>query len=146
MSLNNSIDAVTISLDINKTPSLFVLLANDGSINRMGTGAIQNDEHDMYIGVIDNGPFNKLRAMIPDDWLTLQGRYEMSDRVGPDCELTIVLRQTEGEDVALQFIYGAESDGPPSDIIDFVSSAVNLTAQWAREQKAMVEEAGRSKP
>ena len=146
MTSTDSIDVVTISLEIDGTPSLFILLANDGSINRMGPGSVHNTEHDMYIGVIDNKPFQKVRAKIPADWLDQSGRFEQPNRMGPECELTIGLRRTDGEDVIIQILYGAESEGPPEDVVDFVSTAVDLTANWTRKQKALAEKADGEKP
>jgi hypothetical protein len=146
MPANETVDAIAVSLKIDGRMTLFVLLADDGSINRMGTGAVQNAEHDLYMGVIDNGAFRQLRSMIEPGWLEMPGRYELPDRVGPECELSVLFRRTAGADVTIQCAYGAESSGPPADLREFVATAVNLTAAWAREQKAIAERSARPRP
>jgi hypothetical protein len=141
MPAHETVFAISVSLKIDGTLTLFALLADDGTINRMGTGAVHNVEHDFYIGVIDNGAFRRLRSMIQPAWLDMSGRYERPDRVGPECELSVAFNRAEGSDVVIQFVYGAESLGPPTDLREFVATAVNLTGAWAREQKAIAERA-----
>lgn len=144
-SANETVDAIVVSLKIDGTLTLFVLLADDGSVNRMGTGSVHNAEHDWYIGVIDNGAFRHLRSMIQPEWLEMPGRYEHPDKVGPECELSVMFRRKAGADVVIEFVYGAESLGPPEDLREFAATAVNLTAAWARKQKAIAERAARPK-
>jgi hypothetical protein len=146
ISLIETITAITVSLKIDGTLTLFALLADDGSINRMGTGSVHNVEHDWYMGVIDNAAFRQLRSMIKPEWLDMPGRYERSDRVGPECELSVALRRAEGADTVIQFVYGAESLGPPMDLREFAATAVNVTGAWAREQKAIAERGAQPKP
>ena len=43
---------VAISLKVDEELTLYALLAADGSINRLGTGTINNTEKEMFIGVI----------------------------------------------------------------------------------------------
>ena len=72
------VTGVTVSLKVGDDLSLFALLMADGSINRMGTGTIDNAEKEMCIGVIsDPKPFQKLRAEIsPDLFKWVGGRAD----------------------------------------------------------------------
>lgn len=135
----HSVNAITISIDVDQKPSLFIMLVDDGSVKRMGRGSIDNDEYDLYVGLIDSGAFLELRSMVTEDWFSAQGRYEYPNRIGPEVELSIILHLNDGADIGLQFLHGLESEKPPGEVINLVRKAVELTAEWTREMKAMAE-------
>src|SRR5208337_3002515 len=47
------IAALAITLDVDERPSLFILLSADGSINRMGSGSLEDTDRELFIGRID---------------------------------------------------------------------------------------------
>jgi hypothetical protein len=67
------VTGVAISLNIDEDLSLFALLSVDGSINRLGTGALNNTEKEMFIGVTDPKLFENLRQHISADLIKLIG-------------------------------------------------------------------------
>jgi len=48
-----SIKVIFVELEIDGKPSLAVLLADDGLVNRLGTGAVDNTERDLFVGRAD---------------------------------------------------------------------------------------------
>src|SRR5207244_13397987 len=56
----SDIVAINITLQVNGESALFILLAEDGTLNRLGTGSAQNQEHDMFIGVTGEPIFSYL--------------------------------------------------------------------------------------
>lgn len=147
MSSIDSISGILIDLDVDESKSLYILLDEHGSINRIGTGSLNNTENDLWIGMLeDNTIFKTLRAAVPSDWLDLHGRYEFPDRKGAECKLTIMLHMTDDKDIALEILHGSESDHPPADVTEFVRKAVELTAEWMRSRKDLVEIEPEKKP
>lgn len=117
--------------------SLFALLSADGSINRLGTGAVDNTEREMCIGVISNPqPFQTLRAQIsPETFKWLGGRADQSPK-GKICELTIWLFLPNKEERTIYFKYGSESMGPPPEVCRLVMAAIDATDPWYEQFKA----------
>lgn len=138
MNTIDEIRTIMVSLNIDGQVALLVVLGEDGSINRMGDGVIGSGDRDMYIGVTDARSFHQLRARIDPDWLEQGGSYVQQERLGLECELTLVFVGGESDELAIRFVYGSESQGPPGDIGDFVRQSVALTAGWLAQQRQMV--------
>ena len=128
-------------LKINNNTALFILLADDGTMNRMGDGSLTNDDHQMFIGINREQPlFSRFVSRISPEMLKEQGAYELPNRKGAECELTLLLGYRGSDRTAgFKFVYGAESQGPPRDISDLVRYAAELTAPWHEEQKRMAK-------
>ena len=131
------VTGVAVSLKVDEELSLFALLAADGSINRMGTGTIDNAEKEMCIGVInDPKPFQNLCSQIsPDIFKWVGGRSDPSPR-GKICELMIGLFLPNKEERTILFKYGSESIGPPPEVKRLVLAMVEVTDPWYEEFKA----------
>ena len=136
--MNENIDGIMVTLEVDSSKALFILLAADGTVNRLGTGSVNNTENDMYIGITKDSLFVKLLSKIDVGWFEYQGSYDVPDKKGKICELTVLFRHDDGRESGFNFIYGSESEGPPDDICQFVIEAVNLTEPWYIEQKKMI--------
>ena len=139
---------VVITLDIAGRPALFVGLSEDGSIRRMGTGSVSNTERDLYIGDGQSELFASFMEQVPEEIFSACGRYELPARQGADCLLTILFG-TKSEPpvgVGFEFLYGAESEGPPDDICRLVRAAVELTGPWFQQFKEMERKAAKDQP
>ena len=130
--------AVNITLDVDSEPSLFILLAADGTVNRLGTGAVTNKEKDLFIGRSLEPLLDKLLSNLTDEMLRFMGGYELPDKRGPLCRLSVGLQFSNGETDGFGFTYGAESEGPPREIAEFVRAAIMITKPWYDSQKRMV--------
>jgi hypothetical protein len=115
--------------------SLFVLLAADGTVNRLGTGTVDNTERDLHIGLTQEPLFEQLRDMVQPAWMSFQGDYDVQEKAGLPCALTILFACDAGQEAGWRFRYGSESDGPPGEICEFVAEAVRLTEPWYQKQK-----------
>src|SRR5215475_5927081 len=136
----SEIDAFTISLDIGEQSPLFILLAADGTINRMGTGTPENAERDLFIGKADHAIFESVRSHLTREMIGSLGQgYGMRNPQGQRCKLTLTFKFKNGMSSGLVFLYGSESAGPPKHVADFVRTAVAQTDPWYEEfrQKAL---------
>ena len=125
-----------VFLKVEEVPALVVLLHSDGSINRMGTGAVDNKEMDMFIGVTDPALFLNVKSQITADLLQWIGTRADPQPKGKACQLTIGFMLTNGKEQGIQFKYGSESLGPPPEIRRFVVAMVEATNPWYEEFKA----------
>jgi hypothetical protein len=123
----SDITAVTITIEAGEKQVLFVLLDSGGSINRLGTGTADNKEHDLFIGVSSVGLLSELKTHLSDEMLQYMGGYDVPERRGVPCRLSIGLMFADGEQNGFEFNYGSKSTGPPPEITEFVVAAVNLT-------------------
>ena len=94
----------------------------------------------MFIGLSRDSLFARFIARITPEMLKDQGGYELPNRMGDNCELTLLLGIRNSErNAGFKFIYGAESQGPPREIAELVRYAVELTAPWLEEQRRLIK-------
>jgi hypothetical protein len=129
---------IMVTLTVNGAQSLFIMLGADGSINRVGTGAVDNTERDMFIGRTDPILFRDLLAEITPELLTWcgQSRADPEPR-GQLCDLTVGFKRASGEELLTAWRYGSESMGPPPEVGQFVVAAIRATDPWFAKQQAM---------
>jgi hypothetical protein len=129
-------DKALVTLKVNNDTALFILLAEDGTVNRMGDGSISNTDHEMFIGLNREPLFARFMSRVTQEMLKHQGAYELPNRKGANCELTLLLGYRGSERSAgFKFIYGSESQGPPREIAELVRYAAELTTPWHEEQR-----------
>jgi hypothetical protein len=133
----DGINAISISLEVEGRQSLFLMLGADGAISRAGTGTVDNDEYDLYIGAGQANLFKQLLYGVTDSLLSQAGVYSDSQPEGLAGKLTLLLRSADGV-VSFEYTYGLKSAGPPMEVADFVMVAVDLTQPWYDEQKQRV--------
>ena len=128
-----------IALKVVEQQSLFVLLEATGAINRMGTGAVDNSEREMFIGTTSAAVFAGVRPLVTPELLAWCGQ-SLADPSpeGRPCELTVGFRGANGEEAMMVWKYGSESAGPPPEVAALVVAALEGTAPWFENQKAMV--------
>lgn len=136
---SDDIHGIMVTLLVGGEQSLFIMLGADGSINRGGTGAVENAETDMFIGRTDPTLFRVLRDQITPQLLAWCGRSRTDpEPQGKVCELTVGFKRASGEELLTLWRYGSESMGPPSEVGQFVVAAVQATDPWFDRQRAMV--------
>lgn len=133
----HEIAGVAITLLVRSEQVLFVLLASDGTVNRMGTGSAQCTERDLFIGRTPQPLLPSLLANLTDEMLRFTGGYDVPNQQGDSCRLSIVLKFTDGTEDGFGFAYGSQSQGPPTEICALVRAAVSITDPWYLQQKAM---------
>jgi hypothetical protein len=134
----SDIVVLQISLRIKEVDSLFILLARDGAINRLGTGFEDNTERALFIGKTDPELFQKSCALLNDEMLQHTGGYEIEDRKGASCLLSVGFQFADNSWDGFEFSYGSQSQGPPKEIAEVVIETVRLTEPWYEAQKRMV--------
>ena len=126
--MKEKVRAVLISLEIGKDMALFILLGSDGTVNRMGTGAKDNFEKAMFVGRSGDGLFAKFMALVDEGMLRHGGKYTLPNPQGQLCTLKLLFqipKSWRGQDsIGFEFVYGADSEGPPAQVSDLVIAAV----------------------
>lgn len=135
----NDITGIMITLLVEEQQSLFLLLTDDGTVNRMGNGAERDLNGDLFIGIAPQDKFEQLRSLVSPGLLQWMGR-QLSD---PDpqakmCRLVVGVRQSDGQELASVWSYGTESMGPPPEIREFVVAATEITNPWFEQQRRIV--------
>ena len=127
----SDVSALSIALDINHEPSLFIMLSADGSIKRMGTGTIEKPERELFIGKSDPAIFEAVRLRVTATMLQHLGMgYRSENQLGAACKLTLTFQFKDGTSNGCAFFYGSESEGAPEDVADLVTEAVRQTDPW----------------
>lgn len=126
-----------VTLNVGGQPALFALLASDGTINRMGSGLVDASDRTLYIGKAEPALFQEARSKITAGVIHFLGqRLAAPNPVGKLCELTVGLTYASGRDAASAWRYGAESQGPHPEIVQFVKEMLRITEPWFGRQKA----------
>ena len=130
----DDVSGLSIDLEINDKRSLFLLLGSDGSINRLGTGTMDNTEDGLFIGVTDPAIFQAVKAQLSTELFQfLGGTFQLKNPLGASCKLTIAFQFNDNSSNGFVFLYGAESVGPPREVADLVQAAVRHTDRLARD-------------
>jgi len=136
---------VSVSLEVRSEGVLFILLAKDGTINRMGTGSAGNTERNLFIGRTNQPLLGDLLSRLTDDMLRHTGTYDVKEKRGIPCRLSILMQFQDGSEDGFIITYGSESQGPPREIRAFVEAAAQITESWYSDQKAIKARAGESR-
>lgn len=131
-----------VTLTVGEKKCLVVLVSRDGTINRQGDGSQEADSA-LYIGSGSPGLFESLNRRFDPKWLEAAGkRIELQPQRGAPCLLRIVA-DVNGSAKVIECSYGADSEGPPQDLAQFVVGAVQITDPWYAEQRAAAVESKR---
>ena len=134
------IKAVHIRLDAGRENTILsILLAADGSVNRMGNGRLSNTDKDLYIGAGQEQLFRDFISRIPDDLLGYAGRYDLPEPRGLPCKLTLLFAGQDESGAGFEFRYGSESQGPPAEIQQLLIAAVEITDGWLQAQQSRTQ-------
>jgi hypothetical protein len=139
MGAEKAIKGIMVTLHIADQQALFIMLASEGTINRMGTGSVSNIERDLFIGRTTPELFEGLRQRVGADLLRWIGQYGDPSPRGKLCRLTVGFQHDDGSEAMSHWQYGAESQGPPPVVRDFVIAAVRTTDPWFQQQKQMTQ-------
>ena len=135
----NDIAAIVVVLLVDGEQSLFILLAEDGSINRIGNGSIDQIEGQMYIGKVGPDLFKQLRSQVTAGVVYFLGqRLAAPEPKGKLCELSVIFKYADGREAESVWRYGSESQDPHPEVCTFVAAAARVTEPWFQQQKEMV--------
>jgi hypothetical protein len=120
---------VSISLRVDGELVLLVILAADGSVNRVSDGR-------MYMGKAEEPLFARFMEKVSDEMLSHAGSMYVApgDHLGSACKLTFQFATAEGQKSGFSFRYGLESFGLPPEIWDLVTCARELTDPWVERR------------
>ena len=132
------IRGISITLEVDEQVLLFIHLERGGGVQRLGDGeAGQSAEQlELRSGNTSDALFDTLLAYVSDDMLAHTGMYELPDPDGKSCRLQVLFSADDERTAGYEFFYGTGSEGPPTEISDFVVTALDLTELWYNEQRA----------
>jgi len=127
------VTGVSIFWAVNERPALMMRLFADGGINRMGSGSLDNQDTELFIGITDPRLFEQLRAHITTDLLSWIGYRRDSEPRGKACVLQIGFHLAKDRGRLIVLKYGVDSLSPPSEVSRFVIAATYVTNPWHEE-------------
>jgi len=130
----NEIKVIDITLSAEGDLILWIILADDGLVHRMGSGSLLDKDLDVFIGLSNEPLFDELRSYVSAEMLDNAGVYSDPNYKGIPSNLIITFLDN-GPGVLIEYNYGSESVGPPRDIQSFVRAAIAITNDWQIEQK-----------
>ena len=149
MTAEKPITGILVTLDIADRQALFIMLASDGAINRMGSGSVtinrmgsasvNKTDRIMFIGCTSLELFEGLRQRVGADLLRWIGEYADPSPRGELCRLTVGFQHDDGSESMSRWQYGAESQGPAPEVRGFVRAALESTDPWFQKQKLMAQ-------
>ena len=130
------IHAISVTVEVDGRVRLFVMLAADGGVQRMGDGALGDDELVLTSSRVGGeAAFAALRDRIPASLLERSRVMEDPEPVGMPCRLTIALA-VAGHSLSTEYRYGSRSVGPPDELVNVALAARDLTAAWHSPREA----------
>ena len=133
------IDKVLITLEAGEKTCLFILLGKDGTIHRKGDG---NPAHQLPLqrGISSQRHFDAFMMTVNEAIFAYKGVMRKPNPVGTLSSLTIIFQGPNDIDFSFRVIYGADSEGPPRELVELLINAVKLTEDWYQEQMAEPQE------
>ena len=127
------IDKVLITLEVGDKTCLFILLGKDGTIHRKGNGSPAGDLP-LHRGVSTQKHFDAFMMTVNEAVFAYKGVIKQPNRIGTECSLTIIFQGPDDVDFSFRVIYGADSEGPPRELVEILINAVKITEGWYQEQ------------
>jgi len=125
----------TFVLEVDGKQKLFILLEQDGTIQRSGTGSEDSTETRLYMGRTQPPPLDALRQKVRADLFQYGGIYDLPNPAGKPCKLVVGL-DGEGGAVGFEIRFGSESLGIPAELYQLLCDAIDITEPWYEQQKA----------
>lgn len=133
MYIKHLLNKVLITLEVGNKTTLLILLSKDGTIHCKGNGsALENLP--LATGYSSDGHFEALMMTVDEQVFDYSGVLKMPERLGTECQLTIIFQGAPELDLSFRVVYGAESIGPPAELVQILINAVKLTEPWYMEQ------------
>lgn len=129
MTEKDKVTAINITLKVEDELVLLILLAADGFMNRMGNGENTKKCPFLIWDLGDSAPFHSVMGKVNELMVHPFQQWVANEIKGQRCQLTIAF-DVPDMPAGVEFVYGSESMGPPLEIINIVTSAIQLTQPW----------------
>jgi hypothetical protein len=131
----SEIRGISVTLEVGDQILLFVHLDDAGNIQRLGNGETFDESARLVSGELADDLFRTLLGWVSDDLINGVGVYDLPDPAGQTCRLQLLFSADEERTSGLEFHYGTESEGPPTEVMDFVVTALDLTEMWYEAER-----------
>jgi hypothetical protein len=136
-------ECISILITVNGKTALYLVLAIDGLIKRMGGMSRNDQQEELFVGRCDIVIFHKMRSLVTDGMLQVLGQqFKCHDIRGASEEISVLFNFKDTTSEGFSFLYGSESEGPPKDVREFVKAAVFLTQTWYEDCKRTAAKSG----
>ena len=138
MGIKDEITGIGLKVASEGTDRLVILVCKDGTINRSGSGKLNDTKDTFYIGVTKEPLFDRVMARLDDKLFQYIGQeIAMNDPKGIPCKLTIhFMRGALGADIVIH--YGHLS-GFPAEALSAVKALLEDTQGWYEHHKSAAE-------
>lgn len=68
--------------------------------------------------------------------------FQNQNSRGAPCKVTLIFQFNDGTSGTSVYLYGADSEGPPSDVVGFLTAAIRETESLYQKQLKMVSRGG----
>lgn len=125
-----NIQILSISIKVIEKTSLYILLHEDGTINRQGFGNFDFNTN-FCLGIIETKIIlNELSKLLDSELESkFNNDYDLPNKKGMPCSMEIIF-ESENKISKINFNYGSESVGPPEEVYKLVLKAIELTDSW----------------
>jgi len=131
-------DGVTIDVYISNTNCLAILLDQDGTINRKGTGTLDSLDKDFFMGVTKDKPFDSLMSGISQDLLSYCNKPLLSCDTLKQIFRTKISFGNNDSLCEIEYCVNGGMNDLPKPIKDFIENAIRVTDPWYHTQTALL--------
>ena len=119
---------VLLSLTVSGEQVFSFTVGADGLFNRIGTGSLQIvQQPELCCGTVTTELFRRITCSLTPDIIRWKGAHSLPIQKGRRCEFFMGILFKGGQEWTTRWQYGAESDGPPPELIGFMRRAIELT-------------------
>lgn len=130
-----TIKAAIVEVELMDSSSLYILLAEDGTINRKGS--LNSRDKNLFMGISQEPYFGKLKKSITPDLLAYCKQTSVvANPIKQVNRITIAFSGPE-VDAGFEYVTDEPLDKIPGPILDFINSAVQLTDPWYKNQQEL---------
>jgi hypothetical protein len=127
---------IQVKVDAGGEHALLILLGADGTVRRFRTGVDGKGERDLLVGTGNPGLFDEVRRKVTPQLLQwCRPANATAAPRGELCELEVRLKRDDGKELLSRWEYGSAPAGPPPQVVEFASAAVEATNRWYEREK-----------
>jgi hypothetical protein len=135
----NNFETTTIEVSVSNGDGLAILLAKDGTINRIGSGISDTTDKSFFMGISKETVFDSLMETVSDDLLSYaQKESPQCDTTKQNLRVKISFSENDSE-TEIDYCVNGTADDLPKPIKDYITDAVKITDPWYKAQKNLTD-------
>jgi hypothetical protein len=136
----NQFTALTLEVDISNKNCLAILLARDGTINRVGSGIVDSTDKDFFMGMTTEKLFDNLMETVSGDLMAY------CNQAPPTCDTTRQICKVKfsfsgiTSGIGGEYCINGTVNDLPKPIKEYIANAIKITGPWYQLQKHLLKE------